>query len=157
MLELPDFNVDYLDRLELFAMAFAGAQAHYETLREHNSEPADLLIEGVALRRRLVGDLKVLVQRKLVAPERLKNLRNQRGYKQVAADLLLLATIFRTHSPGIAGKCATTVEEITRADVLADKLTVVVSQRDEPLEAEVEALKTRQRAFTQFFRAYSQV
>ncbi len=157
MLKLPDFNAEYLDRLELYAMAFAGAHAQYQILKEHNKEPAALVREGLALRCRLVNDIKVLVRRGLIAPEALRKLHNQRSYAKVASDLLLLAALFHTHASVIAGKCAATAEEIARADTLADKLTVVVSHRRKPLEAEVEALEVRRRAFTAFFRAYSQV
>lgn len=157
MLQLPHFNVEHVDRLELYAMAFAGAHAQYQILKEHNKEPVALIREGLALRSRLVNDFRVLVRRGLVAPEPLRKLHNQRSYTKVASDLLLLEAFYHTHSTVIAGKCATTAEEIARAGALADKLTVVVSHRRMPLEAESEALKVRQRAFTLFFRAYGQV
>lgn len=157
LLNLPTFDIAYLDRLELYALAFVGAQSRYDTLREHNQEPETLLSEAEALRGQLVHDVKVLVLRKLVAPQRIERLSRRRGYEHVAADLLLLTTVFRCHSHDIAGKCATTEEELARAEALAHQLTVVVSRRREPLEAVGEALDLRRRAFTLFSRAYSQV
>lgn len=157
LLKLPTFDIAYLDRLELYALAFVGAQAHYHTLKEHNQEPENLLSEAEALRGQLIQDVKVLVLRKLVAPQRIERLSRRRGYEHVAADLLLLTTVFRCHAHAIAGKCATTEEELVRAEALAHELTVVISRRREPLEAVSEAHDLRRRAFTLFSHAYGQV
>lgn len=154
---LTNFDIASLDRLELYALAFVGAQSHYDTLMERNRGPEALLSEAEALRGQLVHDINVLVLRKLVAPQPIQRLSRRRGYEHVATDLLLLTTAFRCHSDAIAGKCATTEEELARAESLAHELTVVVSRRREPLEAVGEALDVRKRAFTLFFRAYSQV
>jgi hypothetical protein len=155
--QLPRFDVGNLERLELLAMGFLGAQAQYATIKERNKEPSALVAEGVALRARLLSDAKALVRRGLLAADPLNDLRGGRGYKQVAADLLLLATLLETRFGALAGKCATTQEELARAEALADRLIGVASENREPRKAEAEALETRMRAFTLFFRAYCQV
>src|SRR5512133_3903279 len=43
LLNLPSFDIGCLDRLELYALAFVGAQSHYDTLMERNREPETLL------------------------------------------------------------------------------------------------------------------
>jgi hypothetical protein len=48
--QLPLFNLDNLERLEDFAMAFVGAQTQHEALRECNKEPAAVVADGIALR-----------------------------------------------------------------------------------------------------------
>src|SRR5512133_2118892 len=157
MLRLPDFEIANLDRLELYARAFVGAQARYDALRESNREPEALKAEAEALRAQLYDDVKTLVRRKIVAPQRIEKLSRRRGYEHVASDLLLLVTVFRCHLNSIAGKCATTEQELVRAEALAHGITAVVSRRREPLEAVRNALEVRKRAFTVFMRAYGQV
>lgn len=154
---LTNFDMVSLDRLELYALAFVGAQSHYDTLTERNREPETLMSEAEALRAQLISDIKALVSRALIAPQRVGKLSRRRGYVHVAADLLLLATVFRCHSQIVVGKCATSEQELVRAEELAHKLTIVVSRRREPLKAVEEALDLRKRAFTLFFRAYGQV
>lgn len=157
MLRLPDFDIANLDRLELYALAFVGAQAHCDALRESNREPEAVKAEAEALRAQLHSDVKALVLRKVIPPQRIQKLSRRRGYEQVASDLLLLTAVFRCHFDAIAGKCATTEQELVRAEALAHSLTIVVSRRREPLEAVGDALEVRKRAFTLFMRAYSQV
>src|SRR5512145_208625 len=151
MQQLICFNIDHLDRLDLYATAFAAANAEYESSRERNKEPAAVIAEGIALRTRLMADIRVLVSRGLISPEPLKKLTRRRGYTQVSKDLLLLATLLRARSPAVAARCATTEDEVARAEALADKLMDVVSRRGEPLKAEADALDIRKRAFTAFF------
>lgn len=154
---LPTFDLTQLDRLELYARALQGAHCRCAALKARNREPAALMAQGIALRRQLVSDLRALVQRGIIAPEQLKGLRGQRGYKQVAADLLLLATLFEGYAPSIAGKCAITRDELARAEELCDSLTSAFAYRGEPDEREGYASDQCERAFTLFFRAYSQV
>jgi len=157
MLQLPDFDIANLDRLELYALAFAGAQAQCDALRDSNREPEALKAEAEALRAQLYSDVKALVFRKIIPPQRIENLSRRRGYVQGASDLLLLTAVFRCHANALTGKCATTDEELVRAAALAHSLTIVVSRRREPLEAFGDALEVRKRAFTLFMRAYGQV
>jgi hypothetical protein len=93
MLQLLNFNVEHIDRLELYAMAFAGAHAQYQILKEHNKEPAVLIREGLALRSRLVNDVRVLVRRGLVAPEPLRKLHNQRSYTKLRVGSVAASSV----------------------------------------------------------------
>lgn len=157
MLRLPDFDIVNVDRLELYAAAFAGAQARFNMVKQRNRRPAALFAEALAARRQLRSDVIALVRRQLIPSDLIQNLSGRRGYEQVAADLLLLAAVLRARMTSIVGKCAVTEEELVCAEVLAHQLTCVVSHRREPVEAQIEAADARRRAFTLFFRAYGQV
>lgn len=155
--ELPHFDIRNLDRLDLYTLALSEAQSFCLSLILPNKEPAALAKEAITLRSQLSLDAKVLVRRGFIPRERLQKLRGTHGYRNLANDLLLLAALFRAHWQRISGRCSTSAAELDRAEALGHELTKSTSHRRAPLEEQTAATEDRRRAFTLFFRAYTEV
>ena len=68
-----------------------------------------------------------------------------------------LAILLRNRWEQVSSRCAVTLEELDRAEVLSDKLTLAVGYCDRVPELLKLAGEQRQRAYTLFIRAYTEV
>jgi hypothetical protein len=155
--ELPKFDISYFDLLETHALA--AGQAHMQFLGA--SGPAEDLIalnaEGTALRDTLYSDAVALSNRGIMNGEKLGAFKGATGYKNVAFDLMGLATLLRENWAQISGKTALQLSELDRADVLGKQLTDAVGAREQAPAVTAEVAVQRQRNFTVFSRTYDQV
>ena len=119
------------------------------------SQPLDDLVEaGVKLRETLASDAAALAQRGFVDGERLHELKGAVGFKNIASDLLTLASMLRAAWPTIAGKCATQESELTQAEILGDRLITAIGIREQSPIIVADAADNRQRAYTLLSTAY---
>ncbi len=155
--ELPRFDVRQFDKLETYALA--AGQAHTQHLIASSpAEPiADLVAELTKTREVLVSDVSALAKRNLLDGTRLAELRGPNGHKNVAFDVLLLASLLRDNWSTIGGRTGVQVSELDRAEQAADRLASAVGFREQGPGVASASAETRQRAFTLFVQAYDQV
>ena len=155
--ELSQFDVARFDNLETYALALGHAHAGYMAASQPVESLDALSEEGAVLRDLLLSDANALAGRRLVDRDRLKQLKGVRSYRNLAFDLLTLARLFRDVWPSVQGKCAVQMNEIQRAEALADRILQAVGHREQAPTTVVEAAEIRQRAFTLFMGAYEHV
>jgi hypothetical protein len=122
--------------------------------------PASVLqtLNDTATKQRevLFSETTTLAKRGLIDGQRLKDLKGPVGYRNVAFDLLALVAIFRETWNALTGKTGISMEELEKAEVMADELLGAVAER-ELGQVVADAADNRQRAFTLFVNAYDQV
>jgi hypothetical protein len=153
---LPEFDLECFDKLEDYTLALTYANAQYLIAV---APPEDLQAtgsEGSALRNTLHADAMALIQRGLIDSDQLKQLKGGNGYKNIATDLLILASVLQNHWSKIEGKCGTTEAEVDRAIKLAQRILRVVGLREQAPTSVAAASDRRVRAFTLFWNAYDQ-
>jgi hypothetical protein len=153
---LPRFDVAAFDKLETYALAAGFANTRHLAAAEPVAPLAELFDEAVKKRETLLIDATALAHRNLLNGQRLKELKGSSGYKNVAQDLLTLAETIRPSLDAIATKTAVTVEDLNRAEILADRILVAVGEREEGPASASQTAEIRQRAFTLFARTYEQ-
>ena len=154
---LPSFNFVYLDRLELYSLALMQANTVYCATKDPQKERKKLAAETFSLREQLLADINVLKARGFFPGVNLTDLKGPNGHLNIACDAMMLAGLIRDNWEKIAGRCAATLEELDRAEILCDELTRVVGFRNRPPEEFAAAVLQRRRAYTLFMRAYSEV
>jgi hypothetical protein len=102
----------------------------------------------------MIGSAQVLASHGYVDAERLTRLKQQTGYRALAADVLTLCALFREQWEQLAGKMPYTQTDLKRSGQLAlDLISAVGFREQSPVIIGAVALN-RQRAFTLFLRAY---
>ena len=156
-LALPTFDLIYLDRLETYALALHHAHTLYCAAKGRREDRTELAAEAYQLRERLLTDVTVLKNRGLFPNANLSLLKGPNGHLNIACDVMSLANLLRDRWEQIAGLCAVTLAELDRAEVLSDELTVAVGNHEPSPEPLLIASAERQRAYTLFVRAYSEL
>lgn len=156
-LESPQYlGPGALDNLEGYLLAMAHGHALHEFASQRN-EIAGAAEMATQVREVLLADTRALVQRGLISGAGLENLKGPRGYRNVAFDLISLTAVMRQNWATIEGRTALRLEELDRAEALADQVLISVGLRDQgPPEVEASAI-IRQKAFTLFVRTYDEV
>jgi hypothetical protein len=154
---LPTFDIAHLDRLHTYAMALSHAFVQSKSSTSEVDKLQELNVEATALRDTLHEDVKALARRGLVNPEAFRTCKGLMGYKIVATDLQVLATVARGNWGAIQGKCGITLDELDRAEKVAAHMLRLVGLREQAPEAVAAAAEDRDRAFTLFMRSYDQV
>lgn len=152
--ELSQFDIARFDNLETYALALGHAQAGYLAASQPTESLEALGEEATALRDLLLSDATALAHRSLIELDRLKQLKGIKGYRNLSFDLLALARLFRDTWATVASKTAVQLDELSRAESLADRILTAVGNREQAPVTVTEAAETRQRAFTLFIRAY---
>lgn len=152
--ELPKFDVERFDKLEVYALALNHAHTMYLTYQLPVAEASVLAERAAKMRALLLSDAIALSNRGLLDGARIDEIKPTTSHRQFAVDLLVLAQIFRASLKAIQGKTAVEVADIDRAVALADDLMVALGQRDQLGNGPNEAVVTRQKAFTLFYEAY---
>jgi hypothetical protein len=155
--KLPSFPMEKLEKLELMRLALA--QAHYEFVMAAsplaNIERLDEELGRV--RDILQTDFMAAAKRGLLSMRRFDDLTGETGYKNRAQDVLVMGTHFRQNWPALEGKTGVTLEEIGRAEDLAQQMMNVLAARERSQMGVLPALERRNRAFTLFLRAWDEV
>lgn len=155
--ELPELDIDYLDKLEPYALAAAHAHTQYLGADTPAEAIPELSEEAVETRGLLLSDASALAKRGYLNPSRLLELKGTNGYRNTASDVLTIAGILRDNWSKISGKTCVTLEELNSAESLGYRLLNAVGSREQgPAMADDDAL-TRQRVYTLFSNAYDQV
>lgn len=87
--------------------------------------------EGVSLRETLYADVVTLIRRGFINEATIKDLKGPNGYKNVATDLQILASLLKDNWAQIEGKCAVQMAELEHALKLAARILRVVGLREQ--------------------------
>jgi hypothetical protein len=153
--QLPQFDIARFDKLEDYAKALAQADITYTISTEPDDQLRALYEEAVRLRDILYADATAVAQRGLVSSAVLKEYTGLTGYKNVAAELMMLSGLLSESFPTIQGKCAATTEELDQATRIGTYILRVVGQREQGPESVAATTDMRAQAFTLFSRAYA--
>ena len=154
---LVDFDLHYLDELETYALALIQAHGLYLCAKAPPEDFAKCVTEAAELRERLLLDVSALIQRNHLQYGLKRAHRGPLSYREIAGDVLALSSLLRANWSEIASKCGLSLEELDRAEILGDRLNRLLGARQRAPVVLAEATRQRQRAFTLFARAYSQV
>jgi hypothetical protein len=155
--ELPGFEIGHLDQLETYTLAAAHAHAVYLAASAPPEELTALAEQGAALRDTLYSDAVALAKRGIIPGERLSDFKANVGFKNLAFDLLGLATLLRQSWQQIASRTALVAAELEQAEALGEKLVAAVGAREQARGLVAEGAQQRQRVFSLFVRSYNQV
>lgn len=154
---LPEFELRYLDNLEIYALALMQSHGLYLCAKTPPEELELVASEAIQLRKRLLTDISTINQRKLICRKESTLRRGPPSYRDVVGDILTLSNLLRKHWETISLKCGVTLEELDRAEVLGDQMNKLLGSRERTPLLVAEAINERQRAFTLFANAYNQV
>jgi hypothetical protein len=152
--DLPKFDVGAFDKLEDYATALNYAHAQYLTATQPATDLDAVSAESTALRETLFVDATALAHRGFIDGNRLRELSGPNGYKNLATDLLMLASVLREGLPQIQGRSGVQVAELDRAEKLGQRLMRIVGLREQGAATVASATDLRLRAFTLLARAY---
>lgn len=152
----PEFQLTNIDELGTYARATMHAHGEWLAATTPPEALQALNDEGLALRDLLYSDATALSKRGLVNGAPLAEFKKGVGYKNLATDLVGLASLLRHRWSEIASKSALMIAEIDRAEELSEKLLVAVGAREQAPGVIAEVAQMRQRMFTLFVRAYDQ-
>ena len=158
---LRAFEPSTLDKLELYASALSVAEVDCANKGDVSSSLPALAEEGIALRGRLLAEIKALKARGLLNQKAASKLRGGNGYRHIAEDLLRLVEFLRAQGacsrPELQAADFGTNAVVDRAESIAKQLIEGQKTcRELPADAAAAAL-TRRRAFTLFSRAYAEM
>jgi len=154
---LPEFDATVFEELETHVLATGHAHARLMRASAPRGEVAALNERGLKLRRMLYADAVALATHGLIAGDRLAELQNNTGYKNLAFDLMALAGLLRGNWEQISGKTPITTADLDEADLLADHLVSAVGARAQKNTSVDEASLQRQRNFTLLANVYDEV
>jgi hypothetical protein len=103
--ELIGFDIVRFDKLEDYAMALGYANTTYLIATQPPDELQDIHDESAAMRETLHTDTLALIRRGFIKEASIKELRGSIGYKNIAIDLQILASVLKANWPTIEGKC----------------------------------------------------
>lgn len=154
--ELGKFDQSALDNLPAYLYTMAHAQALYQVATDESavSEHADMAIQ---VREVVLADARALAKRNLINGDSLNELRGGQGYVDIAFDLLSIVATLRAAWSNIQGRTALSLEELDRAEMLAQHLLAAVGVRKQGPLNPADTSVIRQAAFTLFVNTYDEV
>jgi hypothetical protein len=152
--ELPRFDIVRFDKLEDYAMALSHANTQHLIATQPPDDLQAIHQEGISIRETLYADVATLIRRGLINAAAIKDLKGPNGYKNVATDLQILASLLKDNWSQIEGKCAVQMVELKHALKLAARILRVVGLREQGPAMIAATADMRLRAFTLFTRAY---
>jgi hypothetical protein len=154
--DAPSVDIHKVDCLQDYANALQEAHVRCLGSGKCPDELRALGEEGDALRGLLRSDVSALVRRGLIDPARLSACKGLPGYKNIATELGVLASVMLSRWPQIQGKCCVTEQDLARAQGIAQALLAYVGIRDELPEVKAAATDLRDRAFTLLADSYDE-
>lgn len=152
--QLPKFDLVALDKLEDYALALNYAHAQYLTATKPADDLDPISTEAATLRETLFVDATALAHRGFLDGNRLKELNGPNGYKNLATDLLMLASVLRESWAQIQGRSGVQLAELDRAEKLGQRLMRIVGLREQGPATVATASDVRLRVFTLLARTY---
>jgi hypothetical protein len=151
---LPDFDITRFDKIEEYARGLSHANVLYSMATNPPDDLKSVYEAGLHLREIFHADIVSLTARGFIHVNAIRDYKGLVGYRNVATELQLLATVLKASSVVTEGKCATSSEEIERALQIVARLLRVAGERELSPAAVASATDTRNRAFTLFTNAY---
>ena len=142
------------DAIERYVGALSQADAYHNIATSPPDDLAEVQAEGAALRDVFYVDAQVQVRRGLISADALDELAGPVGYKNLAADLQSLSTVYLANWDKLAGTTSVKEAEIERAQQISFYLFRVVGQREQSPALVAETADMRARAFTLLTDAY---
>jgi hypothetical protein len=128
---LPDFDIKWLDNLELYSLASTQTQTVFQGTSQPTGQFSQRVDEATALREQLLSDATALAKRGLISDTKLDLLKGSHGFRNVASDVLTLANMIRGNWKNVAGKTGVTEAELDRAEILGDQLIKDIGDREQ--------------------------
>jgi hypothetical protein len=154
---LVEFDLNQLDRLEIYSRALIHCHALYLSVKAPPEELKAVITETSRIRSLLRSDLDVLVKHGVISGLPAEGIRRNKAHKSIANDILVYVNLMRAHWNTVSSQCGTSQAELERSEALAAKLIRILGYRDRtPQEVSASNLQRRQ-AFTLFVRAYDEV
>ena len=156
--KIPQCDATCIDRIADCTRALA--YAHIGTIAPASVTKVDIVAlgaSGAEMREKLGADVTYFTRYGLIAAGRLDAIRNLKGYKNIAFDLLALVKILRESWASIEGKSPLTSAELTEAYGLAMQLLEAAGEKEHGASSSSEAGLMRQRAFTLFVKTYDEI
>jgi hypothetical protein len=154
--KLPNFNVGEFNKTLKFALALGYANGLYMAA----TEPVDTLValteQGTALCSKLCSDLQTAMVRSYINAKALDDYLPNPGYKNLATNLLMVTAVHRQNAEALAGKCATTQQELEEGDRIAYHILRLWGLREQGPEAIAQTADTRLRLYSLFVHAWDQ-
>ncbi len=154
---LGTFDLERFDRLEQYALALNHAHVIHRGAVATRSSIAQLGAEVMEARDRLLDDARSLANHGLLHAERLRECKKAPGYRPAATDVFTLVTLFKEQWSQIENRTPVTAEALQRAGSSALELLAAVGEKDQTIPTQDEAQLVRQRAYTVFVNAYSDI
>jgi hypothetical protein len=155
--KLPGFEISHLDKLELYALAMLQANADYLATSAPPQHLQQLVDQGTAMRQTLLSDVMPFVKRGVIKGDQLDSLKGPVGHVNLASDLFVIVSTFRSNWNKIAGKTSVTSDELDLAQLLAENLSQDIGEKKFSSAVIATAALRRQQVFTLLVRAYDQV
>jgi hypothetical protein len=152
-----DFNLSLWDKLETYTFALIQAHDVYVLSVRSCAVPAALINDAQQKFELLYAVVQGLVSRRLLDPSILKRAKGRRGRLRYAYGSLLLVERLREAWSTVADKTGLSEDELTQAELSAERLASGVAKKNEPKEHAEQLAEMRDRAFTLFIYAYGQV
>ncbi|MET0790035.1 MAG: hypothetical protein ABW061_00815 [Polyangiaceae bacterium] len=155
--ELPEFDISHFDQLQMHTFATAHAHAAFLAASAPPEELVALNERGTKLRDTLYTDALALSNRGIISGDRIAAFKANNGYKNIAFDLLGLASLLRQNWDKISGKTALELSELDEAERVGKQLVGAVAVRENSPAVIAAVQAQRERNFTLFTRSYDQV
>lgn len=157
LLALPGVSPKAVDQLE----SLTRAMVHAHTAWTFASAPvfpiAELIEKGNELRTKLLPAANYYAAYGHIGAGAVKEIKGGVSHRDLAMDLLGLATLLRTAVANADGKALVTVEQIDAVERIGEEIMAALGERQQTNVSATEASQLRDRAFTLFINAYNQV
>jgi len=155
--KLQGFDVTHFDELQLHTFAVGHAHVKYLAASAPPEALAALNESALKLRDTMYHDAVALAHRGLINGEPIVDFKTNVGYKNLAFDLLGLASLLRDNWEKIAARTGVQLSELDQAEVIGQQLMEAVGSREQAPATVAQVQAQRQRNFTLFVRSYDQV
>lgn len=154
--KLPEYQIERVNNLEGYTLATAHAQGLYMVAGGSPEFLQATYQQSIEERDKLIANATVLVKYKLLPAHMLKDLSGSIGYRNVALDMIALASGHRAYLAQIAGKTAVDAAQLDLVETLADRLLTGAGLKDQAPPVVAEAAQDRHRAFSLMMNAYEE-
>ena len=155
--KLPSFDIAILDGLEVLRLALAQTHLEYVLASAPDQNLPKIGEELLRIREILLTDFTAASKRGLISDAKISTLSGSVGYRNAAVDILAVCQHFRANWAILEGKTGTSLEELTRAEDLGQRMMDLLAAKERANAAVGPALDLRNRALTLFVQQYDEV
>lgn len=152
--ELPFFDLERFDKLDLYALALNHTNALHRSVLSPTTALTELGTSLTAVRARLLANARSLAEYGLIDDERLEECKAANGYRPLATSVLTLVALHKEHWASIESKTPLSFDALNEAGTLAVELLAAVGIEDQAPLTVGEALQAKQKAFKLLLQAY---
>jgi hypothetical protein len=157
LVKLPGFDASHVDKLQDYALALSFANARHAAAEKESNALEPLADEASNLRERLLAEARFLTHHGVIDEAQLEQLKGATSKKNIATDVLTLASLLQDNWPKIQGKTPTTLQDLERASRVATRVGRILGANERGPTEMAEATEHRARAFTQLMNVYESV